>query len=294
MNHLTEKLKQKMLSELSEDELDDFLTRSSILGSFNVSGRDISGMPVGEDERKKAYANIINRRLIRAGMVDGRKRANIIQYAVSAPGMGDLEKIMSAGIEANVKFPLAVPMYFLGEFVDIFDEFGRLIGAGEDNETLYFDIRSSEKRQTILDDAFGNFTERLIARMAQRGVNISLADAEAYASTMTGAVPRMAKVAAEILPLSRALLAREGIKSEKEINLFDAWFRGKLEKGDDVSDVNSVVQQWAYLRSTKEIKDAGGNIVGRQDRAFRKIRESLVTQRIRQGIQQREAKAPLN
>ena len=285
-------IQTRMLSDLSEEELYDFLNRNSILGSFNVSGRDISGMPVGEDERKQVYANIVNMRLIRAGMIDPRKRANMIQYAVSAPGMGDLEKIMSAGIEANVKFPISVPMYFAGETLDLLDEFGRAFGAGEDNEDLYFDIRSSEKRQTILDDAFGNFSERLIARMAQRGITISLADAEAYASTMTGAIPRMAKIAAEILPLSRALLVREGIKSEKEINLFDAWFRGKLERGEDVTDVNSVVQQWAYLRSSKEIKDAGGNVVGRQDRAFRRIRESLITQKIRQGIQQREAKAP--
>ena len=285
-------MQTKMLSDLTEDELDDFLTRGSILGSFNISGRDISGMPIGQEERKKAFANIVNRRLVRAGMIDPRKRANMIQYAISAPGMGDLEKIMFAGVEANVKFPIAVPMYFVGETLDILDEVGRIFGAGEDDENLYFDIRSSEKRQTLLDDLFGNFTEMLIARMAQRGVTISLADAEAYASTMTGAVPRMAKLAAEILPLSRALLAREVIKSEKEANLFDAWARKKIDRGEDVSDIDSVAKEWAYLRSAKQIKDEGGNIVGTQSRMFQKVRESIVTQRIRQGVQQREAKAP--
>ena len=98
--------------------------------------------------RSPLFADLLNKRLIKAGVESARTRADILNYAVSAPGMGDMEKIASGIGENAIKFPIQMGLWGVGELIDAADNLSLNF---EDTDQGYFDIRESSRRQAIMD-----------------------------------------------------------------------------------------------------------------------------------------------
>jgi hypothetical protein len=81
---------------MTEDDLQNY-REASMLTSLNFIDPEVG---------KPLFADLLNKRLIKAGVESARTRADIINYAVSAPGMGDMEKIASGIGENAIKFPI--------------------------------------------------------------------------------------------------------------------------------------------------------------------------------------------
>jgi hypothetical protein len=253
--------------DMTEEDM-DLYREAAMLTSLNFVDPEIG---------KPLFADLMNKRLIKAGIEDARTRADIIDYAVSSPGMGDIEKIASMVGENAIKFPFQMALWGVGELIDAADN---LSLDFEDTDLGYFDIRQSERRQAIMDTYWEPLSHRMIATMAQRGTKISLADAEEYIYTMTGLAPRVAKVAGEIMIPTRAASALTALRSKKEVARFKEFYAEQVSKGTK-RNFNELLEDYKYIRSGAE--------AGAEPNWLNKIIASSVGSRVTKGLQVEDA-----
>ena len=207
-------------SDMDDEQLENYVN-TRMLTSLNLYNDDVA---------RPIYAHVLKKRLKALGVDDPRVVLSVIKYAQSKAGMGDMEKILSTAVEGNFKMPVQFGLFAAGEAIDTVDEIFTSV-AGEDNEDSYWDIRSSERRQTILDNAWIPATELFIARMAQAGVTVPLYAAEEYMNTYTGWAPRIANIAGLVLPFSKALQLRSAFSNKAAYLEFERFLGQELAKG---------------------------------------------------------------
>ena len=205
---------------MDDRQLENFVN-TRMLTSLNMYNENVA---------KPIYGHVLKKRLKALGVDDPRTVLTVIKYAQSKAGMGDIEKILATGLEGNFKMPVQFGLFAVGEAVDTVDEIFTAV-AGEDDEDSYYDIRSSERRQTIIDNAWIPATELFIARMAQAGVDVPLYAAEEYMNTYTGWAPRVANIAGLVLPFSKALKIGSALKNKKEYLEFERFLGQEIAKG---------------------------------------------------------------
>ena len=225
---------------------------------------------------KPLFADLLNKRLIKAGVEDARTRADIINYAISAPGMGDLEKIASGIGENAIKFPIQMGLWAVGELVDAVD----LTYGDVNDDPAYFDIRESSRRQAIMDTLWEPLAHRMIAKMAQRGTKVPLAVAEEYIGTLTGLAPRLTKVAGEIMLPSRAAAAMTVLRSTKELVRFKQFYAEEVAKGS-TRNFDEILDSYKQMRS--------GIDDGADPSWMQKIKQNSVGSKITLGLQIEDA-----
>ena len=253
--------------DMTEEDM-DLYREAAMLTSLNFIDPEIG---------KPLFADLMNKRLIKAGIEDARTRADIIDYAVSSPGMGDIEKIASMVGENAIKFPFQMALWGVGELIDAADN---LSLDFEDTDLGYYDIRHSDRRQAIMDTYWEPLSHRMIATMAQRGTKISLADAEEYIYTMTGLAPRVAKVAGEIMLPTKAASALTALRSKKEVARFKEFYAEQVSKGTK-RNFNELLEDYKYLRSGVE--------AGAEPNWLNKVIASSVGSRVTKGLQVEDA-----
>lgn len=186
------------------------------------------------------YAAYLNNVLIRNG-VDARGRFAILRDRLADPSMGDFENVVLGGTEAVGRSIIETGLWGVGEVIDWFDfKVGSRFKAG--------DFRG---RQVIMDDIWPTLPQVLQNRYAQKGVMIDLATAEDLAYTYTGLLPRAAKLAGEMMSLSKGSGAAKGLLAEGELNMFESWMAGELRKNPDMK-LDDAIETWTRHRS-KEI-----------------------------------------
>ena len=285
-----------IFSQMSDEEIDQY-TDERMMFSLNAMDPKV-GRPL--------YARVLNKRLKRAGVMKSRTRAAIIQFHIGSEDMLDTYKAARAAAEANIRFPMSVVGAFAGEALDVADVVGRMGGLGKDDEKVGgIDIRSSINRQLLMDNLLVTPGMDLQARLASIGANVPLHVAEELMYTYTGLGPRLFKTAAEIIPVSRALLAREVLKSKNVSAEFKEFVnreitgkKGGLEKtGKELEEyIRKNVEQGnirspqAMLKAFIDEKVKPGGIFG--SGPILKYRQSLVQRRISQNMEIENAKLP--
>jgi hypothetical protein len=217
------------IADLSEDELESYINNNLIV-SLNNLDKEIAD---------PLYGHIIKKRLKALGVDDPRTVLSIVKFATSSRDRGDFEKIANTAVETNVKMPMQFVLFGIGEALDVMDEVSR-IAAGDDDEESYYDIRSSARRQTIMDNAWLPAAEMFIGKMKQRGVDVPLYAAEEYMNIFTGWAPRVVNVAGTVLPLSRVLAARSAFNNEKEYRMFEKFLETEVARGKSRSIEDSL------------------------------------------------------
>lgn len=271
------------LSDMSDDELESYVNKKMLL-SLNMLDKE-KAFPI--------YAHILKKRLNSIGMTDPQTILGVIKYAQNAPAMGDLEKISTSTLEGTFRFPIQMLLWGVGETLDVLDEVGNILGRNVDDETNFWDIRSSSRRQALVSEMWPEATDLFIARMAQRGYNISLPAAEEYMNTFTGLAPRVANIAGQILPISRLLVARSAFKNTKELKIFEDFLSKEIKEGRSRS-VDESLKKFVELRPNLKF-DEFGKIVDTplRDTAdptlLQKIRSSGTRLKIQRGLQQADS-----
>ena len=183
------------------------------------------------------YAAYLNNVLIRNG-VDARGRFAILRDRLADPSMGDFENMVIGGTEAVGRSIIETGLWGVGEVIDWFDfKVGSRFKAG--------DFRG---RQVIMDDIWPTLPQVLQNRYAQKGVMIDLSTAEDLAYTYTGLLPRAAKLAAEMLSLSKGSGAMKGMLAEGELGMFESWMAGELRKNPDMK-LDDAIETWTRHRN---------------------------------------------
>ncbi len=260
-------LRQVLAKDMTEDQIQDYRD-AAMLTSLNFIDPEVG---------KPLFADLLNKRLIKAGVENARSRADIINYAVSAPAMGDMEKIASGIGENAIKFPIQMTLWGVGELIDAVDNLSLNF---EDTDQGYFDIRESSRRQAIMDTYFQPLAHTMIATMAQRGTKVSLPVVEEYIATLTGLAPRLTKVAGEIALPSKGAGAVSAFRSKKELLDFKEFYAKELERGttrsfDEIRD--------SYLQMRSDIID------GKPPSWLQKIKQNSVGSKISKGLQIEDA-----
>ena len=274
------------LDEMTEEEMDAFVNKKMLL-SLNM---------LDQEKAKPIYARVLAKRLKSVGYDDPREIASIIKYAQSQTGMGDLEKIGVAGVEGTFRLPIELGGWLVGETIDTVSEVLTL-SLAEENEDAPWDIRSSARRGEILNKVWPRAVHTFQARMAQKGVDVPLHVAEEYMNTYTGLAPRVAKIGAELLPVSKLLAARNALKSTKEFDLFQDFLEKRVADGDTI-DVKDALDEFVALRPNLKYDKTGKIIVPDIDNPqsktlWQKIYYSPSKRRLIQGFQNMEAKLPV-
>jgi hypothetical protein len=260
-------LRTVLAKDMTEDQIQDYRD-ASMLFSLNFIDPEVG---------KPLFADLLNKRLIKAGVENARTRADIINYAVSAPTMGDIEKIASGIGENAIKFPIQMTLWGVGELIDAVDN---LTLNFEDTDQGYFDIRESSRRQAIMDTYFQPLAHTMIATMAQRGTKVSLPVVEEYIAILTGLAPRLTKVAGEIVLPSKGAGALTAFRSKKELLDFKEFYAKELDRGttrsfDEIRD--------SYLDMRSDIID------GKPPSWLQKIKQNSVGSKISKGLQLEDA-----
>jgi len=273
------------LNEMTEEEMDAFVNKKMLL-SLNM---------LDQEKAKPIYARVLAKRLRSIGYDDPRQIASIIKYAQSSTGMGDLEKIGVAGVEGTFRLPIELGGWLVGETVDTVSEVLTLSLAEEDEDSPW-DIRSSARRGEILNNVWPRAVHTFQARMAQKGVDVPLHVAEEYMNTFTGLAPRVAKIGAELLPVSKVLAARNALKSTKEFDLFQDFLEKRVADGDTI-DVKEALDEFVALRPNLKYDKTGKIVVPDMDNPkartlWQKIYYSPSKRRLTQGFENAEAALP--
>lgn len=265
----TSVLVSKQFKDMTPKDIDNLL-QYTMIGSLNMLDKDI---------RKALYADFLNRRLIRAGMTDTRTRAAVIQYGINAPLMGDIEKMAASVGENAIRLPIEMALGLVGETLDIAED------IFEDNVSInkgdvdqgWMDIRQPARRQAIMDTVWQTFSHRFIDRMAQQGVTITLAEAEAYRDTLTGALPRMIKTTGEFALPSRLASGVQLLKGNKELARLQTYIREEVERGSKKS-YDDMVSDYIAIRSESSLPLLG------------KFKQSTINAKLTRGFQAADAK----
>jgi hypothetical protein len=260
-------LRTVLAKDMTEDEIQEY-REAAMLTSLNFIDSEVG---------KPLFADLLNKRLIKAGVESARTRADIINYAVSAPAMGDIEKIVSGIGENAIKFPIQMGLWGVGELIDAADNLSLNF---EDTDQGYFDIRESSRRRAIMDTYFQPLAHTMIATMAQRGTKVSLPVVEEYIATLTGLAPRLTKVAGEIVLPSKGAGALTALRSKKELLDFKEFYAKELGRGttrsfDEIRD--------SYLQMRSSIID------GKPPSWLQKIKQNSVGSKISKGLQIEDA-----
>ena len=260
-------LREVFAKDMTEEDIQNY-REASMLTSLNFIDPEVG---------KPLFADLLNKRLIKAGVENARTRADIINYAVSAPGMGDMEKIASGIGENAIKFPIQMGLWGIGELIDAADNLSLKF---EDTDQGYFDIRESSRRRAIMDTYFQPLAHTMIATMAQRGTKVSLPVVEEYIATLTGLAPRLTKVAGEIVLPSKGAGALTAFRSKKELLDFKEFYAKELDRGttrsfDEIRD--------SYLDMRSDIID------GKPPSWLQKIKQNSVGSKISRGLQIEDA-----
>ena len=258
-------LRRVLAKDMTEADLVNY-RNVAMLGSLNMVEKEVGNA---------LYARFINNRLIEAGVEEARTRADLINYAISSPLMGDLEKTVAAVGENVIKFPIEMVLWGVGESIDIVDNL--ILDLDQTKDFGWFDIRQSSRRGAIMDTFWEPYTHRLIATMAQRGTKISLPVAEEYASLMTGFVPRLTKLYAEIAIPSKIATKISTVLSKKEMNLFRQFHSEKVAKDPSLSFDDTFE---LFKQQRAKINPAEGEPTWMQ-----KIKAKVVGDRVTKGLQ---------
>jgi hypothetical protein len=263
----------KPFKNMTSDDIDNFL-QWSMAGSIYLLDPEV---------RKPMYADFMNRRLIRSGIEDARTRAAIIKYGVNAPLMGDLEKIAAGVGENAIRLPLEMILGLVGETLDVAEDIfsdNVYINKG-DEDAGYLDIRHPSRRQAIMDTVWQSFTHRFIDRMAQRGVTVSLAQAEAYRDTLTGALPRLVKTTGEFAIPSSVASRIQVLKGTNELKRFRQYVQENVENGSKKS-YDDMATDYIALRSESSLPLLG------------KFKESSINAKLSKAYQVEDSKMAKN
>jgi hypothetical protein len=260
-------LRTVLAKDMTEDDLQNY-REASMLTSLNFIDPEVG---------KPLFADLLNKRLIKAGVESARTRADIINYAVSAPGMGDMEKIASGIGENALKFPIQMGLWGIGELIDAADN---LTLNFEDTDQGYFDIRESSRRQAIMDTLWQPLAHKMIATMAQRGTKVSLPVVEEYISTLTGLAPRLVKVAGEIALPSKGAAALTALRSKSEVARFKQFYAEEVAKGSTRS-YDEILDSYKQMRS--------GIDNGAEPSWLQKMKQNSVGSKITKGLQIEDA-----
>jgi len=252
---------------MTEDDIQSYRD-SVMLTSLNFIDPEVG---------KPLFADLLNKRLIKAGVENARSRADIINYAVSAPAMGDLEKIASGIGENAIKFPIQMGLWGVGELIDAADNLSLNF---EDTDQGYFDIRESSRRQAIMDTYFQPLAHTMIATMAQRGTKVSLPVVEEYIATLTGLAPRLTKVAGEIALPSKGAAALTALRSKSEVSRFKQFYAEEVAKGSTRS-YDEILDSYKQMRS--------GIDNGAEPSWLQKVKQNSVGSKISKGLQIEDA-----
>lgn len=259
-------LRQVLAKDMTPDDIQAY-REAAMMTSLNFIDPDVG---------KPLFADLLNKRLIKSGVEDARTRADIINYAVSTPAMGDLQKIASGIGENAIKFPIQMALWGVGELADAVD--GTYGDINED--PAYFDIRESSRRQAIMDTLWEPLAHRMIATMAQRGTKVSLAVAEEYIATLTGLAPRLTKVAGEIMLPSKGAAALTALRSKSEVTRFKQFYSEEIAKGT-TRTFDEILESYKNVRS--------GVIDGVEPSWLQKMKQSSVGSRVTKGLQIEDA-----
>jgi hypothetical protein len=260
-------LRRVFAKDMTEEDIQNY-REASMLTSLNFIDPEVG---------KPLFADLLNKRLIKAGVEDARTRADIINYAVSAPGMGDMEKIASGIGENAIKFPIQMGLWGVGELIDAADN---LTLNFEDTDQGYFDIRESSRRQAIMDTLWQPLAHKMIATMAQRGTKVSLPVVEEYISTLTGLAPRLVKVAGEIALPSKGAAALTALRSKSEVARFKQFYAEEVAKGSTRS-YDEILDSYKQMRS--------GIDDGAEPSWLQKMKQNSVGSKITKGLQIEDA-----
>ena len=260
-------LRQVFAKDMTEEDIESY-REASMLTSLNFIDPEVG---------KPLFADLLNKRLIKAGVENARTRADIINYAVSAPGMGDMEKIASGIGENAIKFPIQMGLWGVGELIDAADN---LTLNFEDTDQGYFDIRESSRRQAIMDTLWQPLAHKMIATMAQRGTKVSLPVVEEYISTLTGLAPRLVKVAGEIALPSKGAGALTALRSKSEVARFKQFYAEEVAKGSTRS-YDEILDSYKQMRS--------GIDNGAEPSWLQKMKQNSVGSKITKGLQIEDA-----
>jgi len=275
-------------SDLTTEEKETWVNKNSL----------ISLSMLDQEQAFPVYAQILKKRLNSVGVTDPRTILGVVKHAQNSISMGDFEKIQKSAVEGNVRFPIQMLLWGAGEVTDSVLSVFNLAMAESSDESGYWDIRSSVRRQSILSDAWPEATDMFIATMAQKGFEISLPAAEEYMNTFTGAGPRILNIASQVLPFSRALVIKAGLTNKKELQLFDAFFAKELSEGTSRS-VEESLKKFVSLRPQIRFNKKTGLIEETDDQIdpsiFQRIRFGpLRTQvKLNRAMQSRDASNPV-
>ena len=260
-------LRQVLAKDMTEEDIQNY-REASMLTSLNFIDPEVG---------KPLFADLLNKRLIKAGVENARTRADILNYAVSAPGMGDMEKIASGIGENAIKFPIQMGLWGVGELIDAADN---LTLNFEDTDQGYFDIRESSRRQAIMDTLWQPLAHKMIATMAQRGTKVSLPVVEEYISTLTGLAPRLVKVAGEIALPSKGAAALTALRSKGEVARFKQFYAEEIATGSTRS-YDEILDSYKQMRS--------GIDNGAEPSWLQKMKQNSVGSKITKGLQIEDA-----
>jgi hypothetical protein len=255
-------VRQVLAKDMTEEDM-DLYREGAMATSLNLIDPEV-GRPL--------FADLINKNLIKAGVEDARTRADMISMSLGTVGMGDIEKVVGGAAENIFKFPVQLGLWGIGETLDAIDgEYGNL-----NDDPGYFDIRESSRRRAIMDTIWQPLAHKMIARMAQRGTEVSLPVMESYLSTLTGLAPRLVKVGAEILAPSKVAKVATAFRSKKELERFKVYYNEEIAKGSTRS-FDDIFQSYKTDRS--------GVLAGAEPSWLQKIKQGTVGNRVTLGMQ---------
>ena len=280
-----------------------------MLGSLNFSNPEVG---------KPMFADLLNQKLIQRGMTDARTRADLINTAITTPTMDDHRKVAATIGENTVRFTMGFGLWGIGETADITS---RLISANNEKfnaDAGWGDIRQSDRRAAIMEGLWLPLSHTLVAEAAQRGVIISLADAETYISTLTGLAPRIAKLTGEfVLPSRMAASLAKKLATNEHANFkqfflqrtgqqyYDKDTRSyKIEKvtDADMRSFDDIMEEYLSMRSgqiqagtgtvrtpadaaaRKAAKETGTDVF-EEPTFLQKVKRNTIETRIRRGMQ---------
>ncbi len=168
------------------------------------------------------HAAYLNEVLIENG-IDERGRYLIINDALKNPTLDELKRV--AGFTESIgRFAVEMPLYMAGEAIDFATFYsGSMLG-------------DYHHRQDIVDAWWRPTTYNIQDKWAEQNVIIDLATAEDLASAYTGAIPRAAKLAGEIVGPTKFEIGRRSVYAGREGQQYNLYKQGALRKNPELTE----------------------------------------------------------
>ena len=276
---------------------------AKMLGSLNFTDPEVA---------KPMFADFLNNKLIQGGIEDARTRADLINASITTFSMDDHRKIASSIGENTIRFTASMGLWGFGETADaaikIINELGIKFGNLDEipeEDMGWADIRQSDRRDAIMEQIWIPFSHMLIAEAAQRGVEISLADAETYISTLTGLVPRIAKLTGEFaLPSRMAASVSKKLAVDSRADFMQYFLQktgqryyNKDTRKYEIKDVSpdeqrqfdDILDEYVQIKAGRVLDEATGTFTDAPS-WLTKIKAGTIENRIRRGTQIADSK----